>query len=132
MTITLNAGATTLTLPDDLFWRDEHTWQPVEQTTERTLTGGLVVQVGLRDGGREITLGPQDDTAAWMPYSMVAQLRNWAATPEQQMTLTIRGVAYFVIFRHHNGPALEAEPVVHYSDVQGTDFYLVTLRFMEI
>ena len=29
----------TITLPDDLLWINEFEWNPVEQTTERSLTG---------------------------------------------------------------------------------------------
>ena len=43
MTITLNASSTTVTLHPDLYWEDEFSWYPVEQGTERTLTGALIV-----------------------------------------------------------------------------------------
>ncbi|MGH7461642.1 MAG: hypothetical protein ACREMA_11540, partial [Longimicrobiales bacterium] len=68
----------------------------------------------------------------WMPRDAIDQLRNWAAVAGQQMTLTLRGQEHTVIFRHHDGAGLEAHPVVHYSDVIGADFYLATLRLMEI
>ena len=34
----------TITLPDDLLWINEFEWNPVKQTTERRLTGALLVQ----------------------------------------------------------------------------------------
>jgi hypothetical protein len=40
-------------------------------------------------------------------------------------------VAHTVIFRHQDG-AIEARPLVHYNDTDPTDWYLVTLRFMEV
>jgi len=48
------------------------------------------------------------------------------------MQLNIRGTSRDVIFRHHEGAAVEAVPVVHYSDVDATDWFKVTLRLMEI
>jgi hypothetical protein len=131
MSITLAYSTTTLTLPDDYFWQDENAWHPVEQTAQRTITGSVVISAAQRLGGRPITLQPLDDSTAWMPYSMLSTLRSWAAVAGRVMNLTIRGVSRSVVFRHHDGSAIEATPIVHYSDVQSADFYLVTLKFQE-
>lgn len=132
MSITLGDGTTTITLHPDLFWEDENDWHPVEQTTERSITGALIVQVATRQNGRPITLRPEDDGSAWMTQGTLDSLRNWAAVPGKVMTLTMRGIARQVMFRHQDGAALEASPVVHYSDVLSGDYYRVTLRFMEV
>lgn len=132
MTTQLVAGATTVALSDDLFWADENNWNPVEQTAQRTITGALIVQSAQRIAGRPITLQPIDESSAWLPRSTVNALRNLAAVAGQEMTLTLRGTNYDVIFRHHDGAAIEANPVVFYSDEVATDFYRVTLRLMEI
>lgn len=129
--ITLADDTTTLELSPDLMWSDEFNWHPVEQATERTITGALVVMPAAKVGGRPITLQPEDDTSAWMLRDVIEQLRNWAAEPGKQLELTLRGVTRTVVFRHQDG-ALEAHPVVHFSDIEGTDNYLATLRFMEI
>lgn len=131
MAITLAVGATSLALPIDLMWADQYAWAPVEQTVERSITGALIVQASTRVAGMPITLQSSDDSSAWIELSAVQQLMTWAATPLQQMTLTIAGVARAVIFRHQDG-ALEAKPVVFYNDQQSDDNYLATLRFMEI
>ena len=81
--------------------------------------------------GRPITLEPENDDSAWMLSSIVVQLRNWAAVPLQQLTLTVRDVSRTVIFRHQDG-GLEARPVVHYRDRLPGDFYLCVIRLMEI
>jgi hypothetical protein len=129
---TLADDDTTINLHDDLFWSDEHGWNQVGQSSERTITGSLVVQAALLLAGRPITLQPENDSSAWMTRAVVDQLRNFAAVPGKEMTLTLRGTPRTVIFRHHDGIALDARPVVHYSDVEAGDFYLVTLRFMEV
>lgn len=130
MSITLAYSGTTLTLDPDLYWPDEHSWQPVEQTMQRTVTGAIVVSIGERLAGRPITLQP-DENCAWMPKSLLDQLKAWAAVPGREMTLTLRGVAYQVMFRHQDG-AIEATPIVQYNDVDAADWYLITLRFMEV
>lgn len=130
MTITLSVGATSVALDPDLLWADEHTWSPVEQSVQRSLTGALLVDVAGCIGGRPITLQPEDDASAWMLYSDLAQLKAWAALPGQVMSLTLRDQTRDVMFRHQD-TALEALALVHYRDVQNGDWYRITLRFME-
>lgn len=134
MSITLAVGATTLTLHPDLFWEDENNWHPVEQSVERSVTGALIVQAQARQNstGRPITLKPIDDESAWMSRADLLQLRNWAAQPGQVLTLTLMGDTYQVMFRHHDGTAIEASPVVHFSDVGNTDYYRVIIRLMVV
>ncbi|CAG2126919.1 hypothetical protein LMG31506_00238 [Cupriavidus yeoncheonensis] len=132
MSITLAVGTTVVALSPDLYWSDENNWAPVEQTAQRTITGALIVSAATRQGGRPITLEPSDDESGWMTRAVIDQLRNWAAVAGQQMVLTLRGQDRTVIFRHHDGAGIEAHPVVHYSDVVDGDFYLATVRLMEI
>lgn len=130
MTITISDGTTTLTLNPDLFWSDEDQYSPVQQTAQRTITGALIVSVEALSGGRPITLEHADN--AWTLRSDMEQLRNWATAPGQTLTLTLRGTARTVMFRHQDGVAVEAAPVVQYRDWLDTDWFLVTLRLMEI
>jgi hypothetical protein len=129
--ITLSDGTTTVALHKDLYWGDEFTWRPVEQTKNYTLTGAMVVMASARKAGRHITLAPEDDSSAWMPLATVTALRNWAAAPGKQMTLTLRGITYMVLFRHEDG-GLDATPVQHRSDTAIEDFYRCTVRLLEI
>jgi len=134
MSITLQYDATTLPLDPDLYWVDENQYSPVEQSVDTGLTGALIVQV---DGdadrpGRPITLQPEDEFSAWMIRADLDQLNAWGAIADAVFTLTLRGVARSVMFRHQDKPAIDAKPVVHYSDVQPGDYYLVTLKFMEV
>lgn len=131
MAITLSDGVETITLHPDLYWSDEANWHPVQQSVTRTVTGALVVEVAAMVAGRPITLEPEDDSSAWMTREVVDQLRNWAAVPGKEMVLTLRGEARDVLFRHQDG-GLESVPVLHMRDVQDEDYYLCTLRFMEI
>lgn len=131
MSISLSDGTTTVELNPDLFWSDEDNWHPVQQAVARTLTGALDVQVAGLTKGRPITLEPENDSSAWMASAVVAQLRNWAAVPGQELTLTLRSQTYTVLFRHQDG-GFEARPVVHYRDRLPDDYYLCVIRLMEI
>lgn len=133
--ITLSDGTTTLVLDPDLAWTDEFDWAQVAQAIERSLTGALIVDVGVLDAGRPITLAPPADNAAWMSRAALAQLRTWEAMPNLALTINLRGTAFNVVFRRHDGLPIEAHPVVFVADpLPGGfgDWYLVTLRFMEI
>ena len=130
--ITLTSAAQTITLPEDLFWSDEHEWQPVEQSVERTLTGALIVEATARTAGRPITLSPEDESSAWISLASLTALTAWAATPGKTMVLTFNGVARNVMFRHHDSGGITAKPLVHYNAPETADFYLATVRLMEI
>lgn len=132
MSLTLTAGAITVQLSEDLFWSDEYSWAPVAQSVQPSVTGALIVQQGVRQAGRPITLEPEDDFSAWLERSSLDQLRAWVGTPGLTLTLAgLRGQSRQVIFRQHDG-ALDARPVFHFSDVDAADSYRVTLRLMEI
>lgn len=132
MSITLSDGSTTVDLHPDLMWADEYAWNPVLQTADRSITGALVIMPAQMVGGRPITLQPEDDSSSWMTRETIDVLRNWAAGAGQVLQLTLRGTTRNVVFRHQEGVALEAHPVVHFSDMEPADFYLATLRFTEI
>lgn len=131
MTITLAAGATVLQLDPDLIWSDEYDWAATEQSMTRSLTGKPILQYGTRIAGRPITLTASDN-AAWMTRATMAQLQAWADTPGQALTLTLRGIDYPVVFRHHDGGPFEVEPVVDYADPDPADWVIATLRFMTL
>lgn len=132
MTTTLSDGTTTVTLHSDLLWSDEHSWWPVEQTAQRTITGAMVVSSALRVAGRPITLEARDDTSAWHTRATIEQLRNWASTPGQELTLSLLGETYSVMFRHQDGAGVEASPIIDYSDPGPDDPYRLVVRLMEI
>jgi hypothetical protein len=132
ITLTHAASITTVTLPDALSWADEYSWSPVEQTKTYTTTGALLIEEGIKQAGRPITLeGAADRT--WCTRALVDVLRGWAATPGVVLTLTLRGVAHQVTFDHEKG-ALQGLPVMFYADgaIASDDWYVPTLRFLEL
>ena len=131
MTTTLTYSATTVTLPDDLIWTDRHTWSPVSQAVAPSITGASIIDVGTRTSGRPITLSG-DEGHAWMPYSLIDQLKAWAALPGITLSLSVLGTTYAVIFRHHDTPAIEVAPVIDYNAPDAQDWFYGTLKFMEV
>ena len=124
-----------LPLPDDLLWSDEHAWSPAVANTSYLITGALLIQSATRQAGRPITLVGAPDMA-WVTRATVEQLRTWAALPVSNTTgrfelSLIDGRVFTVAFRHSE-IAIEAEPVLGFPARASTDFYRLTLRFLEL
>ena len=129
---TAGAGNTPLALdlPPDALWADEFAWQQVEQASQYTTTGALVLDAWAKQAGRPITLRGDVDYA-WCQRSTLTTLSAWAAQPGQQFSLLLRGIGRNVVFDHASG-AIEAAPVVPYSDPLPEDPYTLTLKFIEV
>ena len=129
------ADEVALLLPDDLLWSDEHSWSPTVANNSYLITGALLIQSATRLAGRPITLVGAPDMA-WVTRSTVEQLRLWAAVALTDSTgrflLTLMdGRAFTVAFRHTE-TAIDAEPVLGFPARADTDFYRLTLRFLEL
>lgn len=135
MTITIANGQTDITLPADLLRTDAHGWSPVRQSVDITLDGALWIDVSVAQAGEPITLaGGQSGEMYWgaMTRAEFAQLRALANAPGQSYTLTYLGVAYQVVWRHHDAPALDAVDVIDYSDPTAAELVLPILKFTVI
>lgn len=125
--ITLSDGSTTLELPNDMEWRDEFGWTPVEHSTDYSETGALVIQEGERQDGRPITLF--GGRGVWVARSLVEALYAMASVPDQVMTLNLWGREFNVMFRR---PALEAEPIRRLANPGPNHTYALTINLMEV
>jgi hypothetical protein len=135
MLLTNLTDSVALSLPDDLLWSDEHSWSPAVASVSYLITGALLVQSAVRQGGRPITLVGAADMA-WVTRATVEQLRSWASVPlgvsDGRFTLTfIDGRIFTVAFRHAE-VAVESEPVKGIPARLDTDFYRITLRLMQV
>ncbi len=131
MSITLTYAGTTVPLPADLRWTNELNYQPVAQTTERTITGALVVDFLQLVGGRPITLEGGEDHA-WDSRGAMLLLQAWASIAGAQFTLDLRGRTFQVIFAREEA-AVAGVLVVDYCDPTDEHPYCsLALRFLEI
>ena len=124
MAITLDS----ITLPPDLLWTDEYQYTPVKQSINTAVDGSLVIEAAAALTGRPITLQGGDDYA-WCSKATLELLRLKQAQPGLVMTLTLLSVAHNVIFMQ---PGITAKPVLDYSNPEATDWYAVTLKFLEV
>jgi len=121
----------TIPLPAGLVWTDEFEPHTVAQSAVRTLAGGLVVYHNALQAGRPITLQSEAD-AGWATLATVQALAALAATPGSTHTLTLRGVAYSVMWAHHTPPALAATPVFNVAGPAASHPYLITLKLITV
>lgn len=129
--ITLADGTTTLTLPEDLRWVDEYAWSPVEQSVGYALAGSLIVETGTRLAGRPVTLAADADRA-WIIKAALDQLYTWAGVAGKTLTLTLADARVMSVMYRHHDVAIQAEPVMFAVPAQSGDFYVVTLRLMQV
>jgi len=128
MAITLD----TITLPEDLVWRDEYGWSNVVQDVKRSLTGALIVQEAVQTKGRIITIAGAQNSG-WITKSVLDALLAKANVPDTTMTLTFHGVAYTVMFsRSGNISPVKAEQIYDISDPTVEHIYSVALKFIEV
>jgi len=120
-----------IVLPAGLLWSDEFAAAPVAQTVRRTLDGSMVVFFGAQHQGLPITLASQADQG-WLTRSQVEAVRLRADSPGGVYLLALRGQIRSVMFRHHDGPAFEATPLVALANPGAGDFYLATLKLMTV
>ncbi len=121
----------TLTLPDNFIWVNEFEWSPVAQSTERSLTGALVVSEREKSYGRSIVLG--DGENSWLPRQQLGELFVLSAPLNHKMPLVLPdGRRFTVIFDRSSGSPLEAYPVHPVSQPSDADFYGVVIRLMTI
>jgi len=133
ITLTNTTAGVMLELPADLQWLDEFAWSVVQQSADRTLTGGLIVQVAEKLNGRPITLAAADRDCSWLTRAAIDTLMTWSMVPGLEMSLLLRGAPRTVIFRHHDGQAVEAAAVMPADDVLPVDWYeSAVIRLMEV
>lgn len=120
-----------ITLPQDMRWTDEFDWAKTTQAEpQRTLSGGLVIQQGIKQNGRLVTLAGD---WVWLPRATLETLREWADTPELEMVLEhYDGRVFDVVFRLHEGLFADLEPVRFATPETGAERYTATIRLMTV
>ena len=119
-----------LTLPTDLIWLDEFDWTPVEQTQSYSITGALIIQSGVKQAGRTVTLAG-DNSSGLIGRADLKTLQS-KANSNSQMTLTLNDARTFnVVFNYAKNP-IEAKQWIDYSDPVDTDFYTLKINLLTV
>lgn len=116
---------------DQMLWVDEWEWDAIEQDQQRSLSGALIIQEGVKLYGRPITLASEG--GAWFKRSKVDQLKALAEQPGKVMLLTLpSGLTHYVTFSRTEGAAVEAEPLFRRVNPGPDCLYELTLRLITV
>lgn len=143
--ITLGA----LVLPSGLIWSDEHAWTPIEQSTDYSLTGALLLEESVKLAGRPITLSSQQDGnehTAWVKrsqtyngWSSLDALRAALLVANARLTLTLPDGRQFTVAPRQSGEGpLKTKPRSVYKSFSlanpGPDYFyfLEEVRLLEV
>lgn len=121
-----------INLPENLYWEDEYTWSPIEQTLDFSLTGALIVDEGSRQAGRSITLTTPDG-GDWTTRSVIDTL--YAKLGQSaDMTLSLHDGRSFTVRWRQGETPIEAKPAAleGVADPDGATIYSLTLRLIEV
>ena len=120
-----------IALPDDLLWVNEFDHNPVAQSTERTLTGGLLIQEQAKRYGRSIIL--VGESSGWVRRSTVLALYALAETPNQPVQLTVAdGRIFTVVFDREQGSPITATPILPSAYPQNEDWYSLKIQLLVV
>lgn len=110
-------------LPNDLIWVDEFDWNPIKQNQTRSLSGALIIETGIKKGGRQITLqGGKNYGLATREKVKVLQTK----LSKSNMSLTLYDGQAFIV----NLKQIEAKPLIDYSTPLDSDLYTLQLKMV--
>lgn len=125
---TLTYTSSVIDIPDAMDWPNEFSYRMVEQKTQYSVTGALLIESALKQAGRKIELRG-GETWAWMPREDIVALCALANQAGIEIALEFRGESFDVIFDHEAG-AIEMTPIQPYEDPDTADNYFAVLRFI--
>lgn len=114
-------------LPSNLYWADEFAYVPVAQSKERSVSGGMVVEVAPLLYGQKITL-----TGSWADRVDVLALRTMQAQAATVRTLTLNdGSTHAVLFDIEAG-GVDARLLSPELNPTADTVYELTLHFITV
>lgn len=126
-TITLDG----VTLNPNMVWLERGQTLEVAQSMRYTLGGRPVFQVGTLLAGIPITLEATDDHG-WITRAVWQQIVAKALIPGAQYVLQFDGVSYPVMFRAHDAPAVDMQPIVPRVTHEDSDYFIGQIKLVTV
>lgn len=116
---------------EQIEWIDEWEWDAVAQEQERSLTGALIVQEGVKLYGRPITLA--SNGGALFTLAQIRALEVLRDQPLIVMLLTLpTGAQHHVTWNRVDGSPLQAKPLFRLVNPGPTWKYELTLKLITV
>lgn len=124
--VTLGDGTATISLPG-AYWANEFDNDIISQGEEETVGGALVVEI-FQSQYLRINLEFNEQTG-WLSRATWKTIKTWSLVKGKQMTLTIDGIAYTVIFAR---PALVAHPLHNGTARDDAEYWIGSIKFITV
>jgi hypothetical protein len=124
-----------ITLNPDMVWEERYSSQSVEQTVRRTLGQVPVVRAHPRTAGQDITLSAREVNGmliGMLRRSVVDLILVRAAVAGGQYVFSYNGENHSVIFRHHDGQAVNFVPLVAKTSYSASDLMRGEIKLMTV
>jgi hypothetical protein len=125
--------ALSIILPPSLVWEDEFNWTPVQKTFTHGVGGSLIIQSGVKEAGRAITLRSPDQEMGWMYRPELLDLFAWAEDDEKVMTLHLEKATdtrtFKVVFAEN---PIESSSVQSWKDHTSEEPFIVKIKLIEV
>lgn len=116
---------------DQMEWVDEFQWDVVAQDQQRSLSGALIIQEGVKLYGRPITLS--SNGGAWFTLATVRALEAKRDTAQKIMPLTLPdGREFYVTWNRTEGAPVEATPLFRTVAPDPDWLHELTLRLITV
>lgn len=117
-------------IPRGLVWSDEFSWHAVSKATDYSITGALLIDVGVKQAGRTITL-EGSETAGWLTRATLQALYTLAQAPDADHLLTLADGRTFTVQFAPDQP-IDAAPIAR-PELPPADFpYVATVRLITV
>ncbi|MCX7206084.1 MAG: hypothetical protein NT086_08915 [Proteobacteria bacterium] len=117
-------------LSSGLIWTDEFDWTPIKQKVSRALDGTMMIQEGVMQAGRPITLKGERDLG-WVTRLQLEQLQTRLAKAEN-MQLTLADDRVFTVRWRQSDKPIDAAPIRRIAVPRPTDVYVVSLKLLTV
>ncbi len=120
----------TIQIPRGMIWVDEFTWSAVVKSTERSITGALIIDAAPLIAGRPITL-QGEESQGWIRRTALLALQELANAPGETYELHMADGRTFSVQFAADEP-LSAKPIARPELPADTHPYVATLRLITI
>lgn len=119
-----------LQLPSGMIWIDEFDWSQVSRSSERSITGALIVDEAGLVAGRPITL-EGESSQGWIRRATLLALMNMVNIPGQEYDLILADGRDFKVKFSGDQP-VTAKPIGRPELPQLANPYVATLRLITV
>lgn len=120
----------TIQIPRGMIWVDEFTWSAVVKSTERSITGALIIDAAPLVAGRLITL-QGEESQGWIRRTALLALQELANVPGESYELQMADGRVFTVQFAADEP-LSAKPIARPELPAETHPYVATLRLITV